>query len=67
MKLLTKLDALRILSNAFYYLLEDNGSNPAGTEILHDQFHKIRRSLRIEELQPQRDVEGWNGRMPTQF
>jgi len=47
---LTKLDALRILSNAYYYTLF-RGTEPTAA-ILFDAFHKVRRSLRMDDLTP---------------
>jgi hypothetical protein len=63
-KKLNKLDALRILGNAYHYL----GSDSDAGEVLNDCFGYIRRSLRLPDLKPQpRNTEGLNGRGPHYF
>jgi hypothetical protein len=58
---LTKLDALRILSNAYHHIPLQQG-----TSTLEDVFHKVRRSLRMEDLRPQpKSTEGLNPKGPT--
>ena len=67
----TRLDALRILANAYHYLLGLPESKLLVTdfnaaEILRDKFHHVRRSLALMDLEPQpKSAEGWNGRGPT--
>ena len=67
----TRLDALRILANAYHYLLGLPESkwlvtDLNATEILRDKFHHVRRSLTLMDLKPQpKSAEGWNGRGPT--
>ena len=67
----TRLDALRILANAYHYLLGLPESKWLvtdfnATEILQDKFHHMRRSLTLTDLKPQpKSAEGWNGRGPT--
>ena len=65
-KKITKLDALRILGNAYWHLSpnQDWPLNPM--DILHTEFHHVRRSLTLMDLKPQpKSAEGWNGRGPT--
>ena len=69
---LTKLDALRILGNAYWYLAsaedyKEYRSNEEPASILEEKFGYIRRSLSLRDVIPQRDTEGWNGKGPTQF
>ena len=67
----TRLDALRILGNAYHYLLGLPESKWLvtdfnATEILQDKFHHVRRSMTLMDLKPQpKSAEGWNGRGPT--
>ena len=60
-----KLDALLILSNAYWYVRDIYGNDEAAG-ILHYKFNRTRRSLLIEDLRPAKS-EGLNGRMPTFF
>ena len=62
----TKLEALKTLSQAYYYLLGKEGPNEA-THTLADRFGYLRRSLRIEDLAPTNSAEGWNPRGPVYF
>ena len=71
-KKLTKLDALRILGNAYWHLSpnQDWTLNPMdifpGCSILYTKFHHVRRSMTLMDLKPQpKSAEGWNGRGPT--
>jgi len=67
----TRLDALRILANAYHYLLGLPESKWLvtdfnATEILQDKFHHVRRSITLRDLKPQpKSAEGGNGRGPT--
>lgn len=63
---LTKLTALSKLANAFNYLYP-TGAPQNALDVLSDKFHYIRRSLRIEDLKPAKNDEGFNGKMPTFF
>jgi len=67
-KKITKLDALRILGNAYHYLLDSpvRLGEDFAISILVDKFHHVRRSLTLMDLEPQpKSAEGWNGRGPT--
>jgi hypothetical protein len=74
-KPLTKLDALRILSNAYWYTAKMDGVRNG---ILYDKFGHVRRSMTLEDLKPTHDVyfdanlveraivnEGWNPKGPA--
>lgn len=65
---LTKLDALRILANAYWYVAATYGHRDG---ILYDKFGYVRRSMGMEDLQPtlyrQQHKEGLNGPMPRFF
>ena len=69
---LTKLDALRILSNAYWHL---NAywypeAKFDSQFILVDKFGYVRRSMTLEDLKPQEHYvtnEGYNGKMPQYF
>ena len=76
----TKLDALRILSNAHWYVADSlpegvniNNDVYDATEILDRAFGYVRRSLRMSDLfhmpstRSRIKAEGFNGRMPTYF
>ena len=66
-KQLNKLDALRILSNAYWYVRDIYGNDNAAS-LLDWRFNAVRRSLNIQDLRPETVVnEGFNGRMPTYF
>lgn len=71
----TKLDALRILSNAYWYTAKMDGVRNC---ILYDKFGHVRRSMTLEDLKPTHDVyfdanlveraivnEGWNPKGPA--
>ena len=69
-----KIDALQILSNAYWYM---NGNVARMSEYGHDidaeselfhKFHYVRRSMMLEDLKPTSVVnEGLNGPMPRFF
>jgi hypothetical protein len=63
-KKLTKLDALRILASAYYYVNDIEAAS-----VLGHAFGYVRRSLSLDDLRPKFEgiVEGFNGRMPTHF
>ena len=69
----TKLDALRILSNAYHHTVKQfilgAGSTCYGDSdasvIFADMFGRVRRSLRLEDLEPCK--EGFNGKGPRFF
>jgi hypothetical protein len=69
---MTKIDALRILSNAYWYLHIDRPvpvqfENDAQV-LIEDRFGYVRRSMSIKDLRPVPVVhEGYNGRMSTHF
>jgi hypothetical protein len=69
---LTKLDALRILASAYWYLDNTMFFDSAAVEAfcrLEHAFGYVRRSLRIHDLKPVNPIgfirEGYNGRGPT--
>jgi len=67
---LTKLDAMRILGNAFWYVVNNYpaGRGERGAQhILEDKFGYVRRSFSITDLKPQISTEGWNPKGPTHF
>lgn len=70
---MNKLAGMSKLAGAFHYLnsserLVDVGGEPDSTVVIFDLFHRLRRSLSINDLEPKpRCTEGFNGRMPTQL
>jgi hypothetical protein len=66
---MNKLTALSKLANAFHYLSNQSASlHFDALETIATNFHYIRRSLRISDLEPlPKQEEGYNGRMPTFF
>jgi len=62
----TKLNALQTLGNAYWYLI--GGSGP-GALIIVDAFHKVRRSLTLDDIETYTEhrAEGYNGKMSTFF
>jgi hypothetical protein len=65
---LNKLDALRILSNAYWYVRDIYGNDSAASSFLDWRFNAVRRSLNIKDLQSETVAnEGFNGKMPTYF
>lgn len=64
----TKLDALRTLSKAYWYVRDTYGSADAAS-LLDWRFNVVRRSMSIQDLMPRakRKNEGFNGRMPRFF
>ena len=70
-----KLSALRILSNAYWYIRTtgdiisvDSGDFDAAL-LLDNRFNYVRRSLMLTDLEPTpvEFQEGYNGRMPAFF
>jgi hypothetical protein len=55
----TRLDALRILANAYWYVARMHGYRDG---ILFDKFNHVRRALNMEDLKP--CEEGYNPRGP---
>jgi hypothetical protein len=65
-----KLDALRVLSNAYHFMAKHRTfGDQQAMGLLNEKFGYVRRSLRIEELESDaiEDNEGYNGRMPMYF
>jgi hypothetical protein len=62
----TKMDALRILSHAYWYLAGIHGYREG---VLYDKFNHVRRSMTIEDTKYEGKAyaEGYNGHMPTFF
>jgi hypothetical protein len=61
-KKLTKLDALRILSNAYWYVADIHNYRDG---ILYDRFNYLRRSINMEDLKPvPKCAEGFNPKGP---
>lgn len=71
---MNKLDAMRVLSNACFYLVDKYPTeliDEGAVDLLIGKFHSVRRSLQsITDLRPvHTDTvnEGYNGRMPAYF
>ena len=65
---MNKLEALRMLSRAYWHIVGRGAENDADTEtldILNNSFGYVRRSIRVEDMRP--ESEGLNGRMPQYF
>ena len=69
-----KLSALRILSNAYWYIHTrgyyqwGNSGDFDAAFLLDNKFNYVRRSLMLGDLEPPvKFQEGFNGRMPTYF
>ena len=62
---MTKLDAMKMLANAYHYLFLSDAPQEA-LNILSDKFHYVRRSTLLDDLRPQPlCTEGLNGKGPT--
>ena len=62
---MTKLDAMKMLANAYHYLFLSDAPQEA-LNILSDKFHYVRRSTLLDDLRPKPlCTEGLNGRGPT--
>jgi hypothetical protein len=62
---MNKLTALSKLANAYHHLVSNNLGDVDAQIIINENFHRIRRSLRIEDLKPVKCTEGINGKGPT--
>ena len=71
----TKYEAMKTLASAYWHMLGMDGHG-AASELLHDKFHYLRRSLTLHDMvgdhartlhARQTAYEGMNGRMPTHF
>ena len=62
---MTKLDALKKLADAYYYLHAKTMKDYTATAELLDAFGRVRCSLRIDDLAPCK--EGFNGKGPRFF
>ena len=63
---LTKLTELSKLASAYYYLIPEASNETL--VLISDKFGYVRRSLSIEDLEPQPAcTEGLNGKGPTHF
>ena len=60
---MTKLDALKKLAGAYWYIAVAPPTE--AMVIIMDKFHAVRRSLRLEDLAPNK--EGYNGKGPRYF
>jgi hypothetical protein len=62
---MNKLDALKTLSHAYYYLINQGTDDVNSQATLSIAFGYVRRSLSLADLAPTtRDTEGFNGRGP---
>lgn len=62
---MTKLDAMKMLANAYHYLFLSDAPQEA-LNILSDKFHYVRRSTLLDDLRPKPlCTEGLNGKGPT--
>ena len=62
---MTKLDAMKMLANAYHYLFLIDAPQEA-LNILSDKFHYVRRSTLLDDLRPKPlCTEGLNGKGPT--
>ena len=62
---MTKLDAMKMLANAYHYLFLSDAPQEA-LNILSDKFLYVRRSTLLDDLRPKPlCTEGLNGKGPT--
>ena len=66
---MNKLDALRVLSRAYWHILNLYGGDLIAANLLAKKFHEVRRSLQsLADLEPPPVfAEGLNGKGPTWF
>ena len=67
---MNKLDALRVLSRAYWHILNLlDGGDYIAANLLAKKFHEVRRSLQsLDDLEPPPVfAEGLNGKGPTWF
>ena len=64
---MNKLDALRVLSRAYWHILKLYGGDLIAANLLAKKFQEVRRSLQsLDDLEPP-FAEGLNGKGPTWF